>query len=56
MPPEDPQALADALQRLHGDPASAARLAQAGRDTVADRFDGERLAGRLAELFEEALA
>jgi glycosyltransferase involved in cell wall biosynthesis len=54
--PEDPQALADALARLHADPALAARLAAAGRETVARRFDGERLARRLADLFEEAIA
>jgi glycosyltransferase involved in cell wall biosynthesis len=56
VPPDDPEALADMLLRLHGDPAYAARLAGAGRETVAQRFDGERLAGRLAGLFEEAVA
>ena len=35
VPPEDPEALADTLLRLHGDPALAARLAGAGRATVA---------------------
>jgi glycosyltransferase involved in cell wall biosynthesis len=54
--PDDPAAIADALQRLHTDPALAARLAAAGRETVAERFDGDRLARRLADLFEEAVA
>jgi glycosyltransferase involved in cell wall biosynthesis len=54
--PEDPAALADALARVHADPALAAQLAAAGRETVRRRFDGERLARRLAELFEEAIA
>jgi glycosyltransferase involved in cell wall biosynthesis len=54
--PDDPRALADALARLHADPALAARLAAAGRETVERRFDGERLARRLADLFEEAIA
>jgi glycosyltransferase involved in cell wall biosynthesis len=55
VPPEDPVALADALLALHRDPALAGRLAEAGRATVRERFDGERLAGRLAQLFREAL-
>jgi glycosyltransferase involved in cell wall biosynthesis len=54
--PEDPEALADALMLLHSDHALGERLAAAGRDTVRERFDGERLAGRLAELFREAAA
>jgi glycosyltransferase involved in cell wall biosynthesis len=54
--PERPAELADALERLHGDPALRERLAGAGRETVAARFDGDRLAGRLAELFRAALA
>ena len=54
--PERPSELADALERLHGDPALCERLAGAGRETVAARFDGDRLAGRLAELFRAALA
>jgi glycosyltransferase involved in cell wall biosynthesis len=56
VPPEDPQALADALLRLHRDPAFAVRMAEAGRATVCARFDGDMLAGRLAELFERAVA
>lgn len=55
VPPEDPRALAGALLRLHGDAALTARLVEAGRETVRERFDGERLAGRLAALFREAL-
>jgi glycosyltransferase involved in cell wall biosynthesis len=54
--PEAPSELADALVRLQGDPALRERLTRAGRDTVAARFDGDRLAGRLAELFRTALA
>jgi len=54
--PEDPEALADALLRLHRDPELAARVARAGRDTVREQFDGDRLARRLTELFEEAIA
>ena len=54
--PEAPGELADALVRLHEDPALRERLAGAGRETVAARFDGDRLADRLAVLFRAALA
>ena len=54
--PEDPEALADALMRLHDDPELTRRLTENGRETVATRFDGERLAhDRLPALFREAL-
>src|SRR4051812_22972067 len=52
--PEDPQALADALMRLHDDPELTQRLTANGRRTVKTRFDGERLAQDLAALFAEA--
>ena len=55
VPPEDPEALADALLRLHRDRALAARLAQAGRATVSERFDGDRLASGLAAMFARAV-
>ena len=42
VPPEDPEALADALMRLHADRELAERLSRAGSDTVRERFDGER--------------
>ena len=54
--PDDPQALADALVRVHEDRALADRLTANGRATVRERFDGERLAEDLAALFREAVA
>ena len=42
--PDDPQALADALLRLHDDPELTRRLTGNGRATVQERFDGDRLA------------
>src|ERR671915_457115 len=54
VPPEDPVALADALLRLHRDPAFAARMAEAGRATVRARFDGDVLAGGPAGMFLRA--
>ncbi len=53
--PDDPAALADALRRLHDDRDLAARLGSAARATVLERFDGDRLAERLAGLFREEL-
>ena len=55
IPPDDPEALADALLRLHNDPELTATLTRNGCETVAERFDGERLARELAALFTEAV-
>jgi glycosyltransferase involved in cell wall biosynthesis len=55
VPPDDPGALADALARLHGDPELARRLARRGRETVRERFEGDRHAAELAALFREVL-
>lgn len=54
VPPDDPAALADALWRVAKDPELAARLGAAGRRTVAERFDGDVMACRLAALFPAA--
>lgn len=51
VPPDDPAALADALRRLARDPELAQRLARAGTAAVHERFDGERLAHQLVDLF-----
>jgi glycosyltransferase involved in cell wall biosynthesis len=53
VPPDDPQALADALLRLTREPQFALQLAHAGRATVRERFDGEHFAAQLAALFQE---
>jgi glycosyltransferase involved in cell wall biosynthesis len=54
--PDDAVAVADALLRLHRSPSLAARLGSAGRATVRRRFDGDRLARRMAELFRGVAA
>jgi glycosyltransferase involved in cell wall biosynthesis len=46
--PDDPRALADAIERIARDPALAGRLAEAARDLVATELDGDVLARRLA--------
>ena len=55
MPPEDPAALADAIARLAKDPAlAAASGATRVAVTVAEHFDGDELARRMAGLFAGA--
>ena len=57
VPPEDPDRARRRAARLHADPAlGRAARRRRPRDTVRERFDGERLAGDLAALFQEALA
>jgi glycosyltransferase involved in cell wall biosynthesis len=56
VPPEDPAAVADALLRLYAEPEHAERLGRTAQATVRARFHGDRLAGRLAELFRAATA
>lgn len=51
VPPRDPQALANALERLHGDPALRERLGRAGRDKVLREFDLYTNAATLAQRF-----
>jgi glycosyltransferase involved in cell wall biosynthesis len=53
VPPRDPEALADALRRLLGDPDLARRLGEAGRERVAERFTAARQTRRILELYDE---
>jgi glycosyltransferase involved in cell wall biosynthesis len=55
VPPDRPGELAAALVRLVSEPGLAARLGAAGRASVAERFDGGRLAVAMADLFAAAL-
>lgn len=54
IPPNDPEALADALLRLSDNPHVADSISREAQATVRERFDGERFASQLAELFREA--
>jgi glycosyltransferase involved in cell wall biosynthesis len=57
VPAERPEAVAEALCRLHADPALAARLGCAARATIRERFDAGESARHLVALFrDEALA
>jgi colanic acid/amylovoran biosynthesis glycosyltransferase len=52
--PNDVSALADAMERLLGDPALARRLGDAGRVHVASEYDPEQCFGRAARLLGDA--
>ncbi|MBM3496086.1 MAG: glycosyltransferase family 4 protein, partial [Armatimonadetes bacterium] len=51
VPPDDWEALADALLRLAMDPSLRARLGEAARLRVRERFSIETLLDRMAELY-----
>ncbi|MGH9283702.1 MAG: glycosyltransferase family 4 protein, partial [Acidimicrobiales bacterium] len=52
VPPRDPEALAQAIERLLDDPETAKRLAAAGRER-AERFSWDVVAGEVEELYRE---
>ena len=51
VPPNDAEALANAIQRISTDRMLARNLGRAGRLTVLERFDGDKTAMQLAALF-----
>jgi len=51
IPPNDPDALAAALQRLYDDPALRARLGAAGRQRVVENFTWAHFRARLLEAY-----
>jgi glycosyltransferase involved in cell wall biosynthesis len=55
VPPGDPIALAGALERMAREPALRARLAAAGRRSVADRFGRQRLVRDIDALYQRLL-
>jgi glycosyltransferase involved in cell wall biosynthesis len=52
----DPEALANALQRVLTDAALRARLAEAGRLRICERFDSRRTTVALRDLFLHAMS
>lgn len=56
VPPEDPEALADALRALAADPQHRARMGTAGRAYVERHFDRRALADRYADLLHAVVA
>jgi glycosyltransferase involved in cell wall biosynthesis len=55
LPPEDPVAWARAIEQVLGDPAYAARLAEAGRRTAREEFSIERTVARTIAVYEDVL-
>jgi glycosyltransferase involved in cell wall biosynthesis len=54
VPPDAPDALADAIERVLDTPALAARLGAAARERVIEHFDNDRNLRLLARLLEQA--
>jgi glycosyltransferase involved in cell wall biosynthesis len=55
IPPDSPDALAAALQRLHGDRDLCRRLGAAGRERVVSQFTWEHFRARLLEAYATAM-
>jgi len=55
VPPEDPRALAGALEILLQDPALRLRLGREAREKVCARFDSSKTTVQLCDLFESCL-
>jgi len=56
LPPEDPQALADAVARLQANPEECRRLGENGRSYVLGNLSLKRSAQKYMELFEAVVA
>lgn len=56
VPPERPDAIADAVLRLLGDGGLRARMGAAGREAALERFDVERAADVYVQAYDAALA
>lgn len=56
VPPGDPEALADAVNRLLDDPALATRLGAAGRQRVAERYTLDRMTERTLAVYASVMA
>jgi glycosyltransferase involved in cell wall biosynthesis len=55
VPPEDPDALADAIVCLLGDSDLRERIGEAGRDRVVSHFDVRQSSADLSDLYEEVV-
>ncbi len=56
VPHDQPRALADALHRLHTDPATATAMGRAGRQRLADEFDPQLHLRRLDAIYRNEVA
>jgi len=55
VPPKDPDALAEALQRLIADPGLRRRMGQAGRKKALKEFTPDRMLHKTEKVYEEVL-
>ena len=55
VPPDDPQALADAIDRLAADPELRARFGRAGRELVEREFSSQRIGRDVVGLYRRLL-
>ena len=53
VPPQDPDALAQAVAHLAADPLAAARMGERGRERARREFSVTRMAAETAALYEE---
>jgi D-inositol-3-phosphate glycosyltransferase len=53
VPPKNPEALAERLALLHGDPAHARQLGEAGRRRAHQLYTWQNVAERIAEIYEK---
>jgi alpha-maltose-1-phosphate synthase len=56
VPPDEPAALAEAINSLTRDPDRAKAMGAAGRERAVTRFDWTRIAGETAELYRKVVA
>jgi glycosyltransferase involved in cell wall biosynthesis len=56
VPPEDPAALASAIERLLNDPSLRGRIGEAGYRTVAERYSIDAQVHRIEAVYDEELA
>ena len=56
VPPDDPAALADAIETLVNDPGMRLRFGRAGRQLVSDEFSSARIRREIVALYARMLA
>jgi glycosyltransferase involved in cell wall biosynthesis len=56
VPKRNPQALAQAIQKLLADPGLRRRMGQAGRERIVAKFSWDAACGQMVALYREAIA
>jgi glycosyltransferase involved in cell wall biosynthesis len=56
VPPRDPEALAQAIERLLADPTLRRRLGEAGRRRVEERFSLDAMTRRVLAIYDEVVS